>query len=81
MKNYISMTDLAKLTGLQRGMLYFYRSMGLLSPDVSIGSILGFEETKAVKAVNKIKEETQKGKTLIEIKAEYENRSRKHSVS
>jgi len=67
-KQYISVTELAKKFNVSKSLLFYYLKMGLISVDISFGSMYLFNRKKAVGNLKSIFKYRNKGLSLREIK-------------
>lgn len=69
-KEPISLSELARMLGVNKSKLNFYAWKGLITPVQTIGRAMLFEKDEVLKTLKKIDALREKGKKLDEIVAE-----------
>lgn len=67
MKEITTLSELALDLRINKSKLNYYVDMGLIVPIKEVGKTLVFDKAKAIKKIERIKEEKNKGLTLKEI--------------
>jgi DNA-binding transcriptional MerR regulator len=66
-KEHVSLSELAKITGMNKSHLAYYHKINLISPLMTVGKMHVFDAKKAIARIKEVKQYQKKGYKLKEI--------------